>query len=646
MSSLLDSINSPQDLRRLTVPQLESLADEVRRLIVEVVSNTGGHLSSNLGVVELTIALHYCFDFLKDRLVWDVSHQCYAHKILTGRREAFHTLRQAGGLSGFTNTGESPYDLFNFGHTGTSVSAALGLACALRRGSAKGEDGPRVVAVIGDGAIASGMPFEAMNHAGEAGADLMVVLNDNKMSISRSVGALARYLDKVRSSRPYLGMKHELRELLGKWPPALEGVEDIVHRVREGIQSALTPGGLFAELGFHYFGPIDGNSVEELVSSLRHLRPIRGPVLLHVLTEKGRGFTPASADPVRFHSSGRFEMRDGMVIVREAPKASGQPAESARTYGEIVGETLAELASTDSRIVAITAAMPQGTGLSAFADRFPDRFYDVGICEQHGVGLAGGLSAGGLRPVLCVYSTFLQRAFDQLFHDIALQAAPVLFCIDRAGLVGNDGPTHHGCHDVALFRSLPGFVVMAPRDGEELAAMIRAALKAGRPCAIRYPKEDVPSPDAASGGEVAIGKAQVLRTGSEAAIVAYGSSVRRAMEAARLLDEGDGLSITVVDARFAKPLDEEAILSVVAGHRAVVLAEEHAPAGGFASAVLELLAERGVGAAHVSRAGLPDRFVNHASRDEQLASLQLDGPGLAERIRLMLRGTPGRADRR
>ncbi len=627
MAELLPSIDGPDDLRLLRRSQLEKLAGEVRRLIIEVVSRNRGHLASNLGTVELTLALHRCFDFRRDRLVWDCGHQCYAHKIVTGRRDEFPTLRQAGGISGFADRAESPYDTFSFGHTATSISAALGMACA----DATLGAGRRIVAVIGDGAIASGMAFEALNHAGEVGRDLLVVLNDNKMSISRSVGAIARYLSKVRASVPYGDLKQEVHDLLAVVPRVGSTVDGLVARLREGVQSALTPGGLFVELGFHYYGPVNGHDLGELIDTFEHLKRMRGPVLLHVLTEKGHGFRPASADPTKFHSSRRFELNNGSLCNEEPPAGT--------SYSAAFGEALCELAAEDERIVAITAAMPDGTGLAPFAERFPDRFYDVGICEQHGAGLAGGLCAGGARPVFAVYSVFLQRAHDQLFHDVALQAEPVVFCIDRAGLVGSDGPTHHGLHDVAWCRALPGFVVMAPKDGAELRRMLELAMAGEAPTAIRYPRELLP--DGEAPGEATpfeVGRGEVLREGERAAIVAYGATVRRALEAARLLREEDGLAVTVVNARFARPLDVELLMRVFAEHEAVLLAEDHCVAGGFGSAVLEALAERGVAPGRVELAGVPTESVVHATREEQLSRLALDGPGLAGRVRRLLVG--------
>ena len=625
MSSLLESINDPADLRQLSPAALRQLAAEIRQFIIEVVSQRRGHLASNLGTVELTLALHRCFDFRHDRLIWDCGHQAYAHKIITGRREAFRTLRQKGGVSGFADAHESPYDSFSFGHTGTSISAALGMACADKTLGAE----RRIVAVIGDGAIASGMALEALNHTGALGRDLLVVLNDNKMSISRSVGGVARYLSKIRASVPYGDIKQEAQDLLAMLPGLGQKFEGLLGHLREGIQSALTPGGLFVELGFRYYGPVDGHNIEEMVDTFEHLKRIKGPVLLHVLTEKGHGFAPASSDPTRFHSSQRFELANGSLCNEEAPDSS--------SYSVAFGKALCDLARRDRRIVAITAAMPDGTGLTDFAKEFPDRFYDVGICEQHAVGLAGGLCAGGLRPVVAIYSPFLQRAYDQLFHDVALQGQPVVFCLDRAGLVGSDGPTHHGLNDIAYCRAMPGFVVMAPTNAAELARMLELAVQGTAPAAIRYPREA--APEAPPGGDLprfGVGQAEVLTRGPDGAIVAYGATVRHALDAARLLREQDGLAMTVVNARFAQPLDVGTIGEVVREHRTVLLAEDHSVSGGFGAAVLEALAREGVAADHVRLAGVPLEPIAHASRDEQLASCGLDGPGLAARLRAVL----------
>jgi len=626
MTGLLESIDDPTDLRKLNVRQLTQVAAEVRELIIEVVSRNRGHLASNLGTVELTLALHYCFDFRHDRLVWDCGHQCYAHKILTGRRDAFRTLRQEGGISGFADRSESPYDTFSFGHTGTSISAALGIACGQRAGG----KGDHVVAVIGDGAIASGMPFEALNHAGELGGNLIVVLNDNTMSISPSVGAVARHLSKLRVSPSYDSIRQEVMDLANRVPVVGPHLDVILARLTEGVQAALTPGGLFVELGFRYFGPMDGHNIPDIVETFRNLKRMRGPILLHMLTEKGHGFRPASQDPTRFHSSKRFEWANGTLHSEE--ETTGD------SYSNVFARALCDLGESDSRIVAITAAMPDGTGLTSFAERFGSRFYDVGICEQHAVGLAAGLSAGSLRPVFAVYSTFLQRAYDQLFHDISLQGEPAVFCIDRAGLVGTDGSTHHGLHDIAYCRALPGFVLMAPATGAELRRMLELALKGDFPAAIRYPREKVPDP--APDGPVPdfeVGRAEVRRRGPDGAIIAYGVMAARASAAARILREEDGLDITVINARFARPLDLDVIAPAVAEHPAVLLVEDHCVAGGFGSAVLEGLAERGVGAGHVRLLGVPCEPVRHASRESQLAAFRLDAGGQAGRLRELRR---------
>ncbi|MCD6416129.1 MAG: 1-deoxy-D-xylulose-5-phosphate synthase [Planctomycetes bacterium] len=626
MPHLLDSIESPADVRDLSLSQLDELASEVRELIIEVVSKNRGHLASNLGVVELTLALHHCFDFEQDRLIWDCGHQTYTHKIITGRRDRFPTLRQEGGISGFANQEESPYDTFTFGHTASSISAAAGIAAA---DLAQNRD-RHVVAVIGDGAIASGMAFEALNHAGALGlGNLLVVLNDNRMSISRSVGALSRYLRKLRSSPPIVEARRELQELINMIPVLGHRFDRLLSRVREGLQTALTPGGIFVDLGFRYYGPVDGHNTEELVDAFSEAQRAKKPALLHVVTEKGHGFQPARDDPSGFHSAGRFEHDNGAIQAFES--ATG------RSYSSVFGDVLCRLADEDPKLVAITAAMPAGTGLGEFSERFPDRFYDVGICEQHGVGLANGLSKGGMKPVFAVYSTFLQRAFDQLYHDVALQGASVVFCIDRAGFVGADGPTHHGLGDIACTRVIPGFVVMAPRDGEELEAMIRLALEGDFPAAIRYPRENVPeNKEERSAAPLELGRAEICRRGEDAAIVAYGVMAGRALEAADILAREDGLEVTVVNARFAAPLDRETICRVVSQHPAVLIAEDHSVRGGFGSGVLEMLAQESSPAAHVALAGAPQQFIAHATRERQLARCGLDGPGLAERLKTLL----------
>jgi len=626
MTTLLDSINDPSDLRELNLQQLQQLAAEIRELIIRVISRNKGHLASNLGVVELTLALHYCFDLSRDHLVWDCGHQAYTHKIITGRREEFATLRQEEGISGFANRRESSYDTFSFGHTGTSLSAALGLANAAKL---QGRD-ERVFAVIGDGAMASGMAFEALNHAGALEQDLLVVLNDNKMSISRSVGAIAHYLRKVRAAPPFADIRRELQDVLGMIPLVGHRFDSVMNRLRDAVQTAITPGGLFVDFGFHYYGPVNGHNLDELIDALRDLERVKGPVLLHVVTEKGHGFRPARQDPTKFHSSSRFELADGTLRDLESP--------SGMSYSQVFGETLCEIAEQAPEIVAITAAMPDGTGLTEFAQRFPDRFHDVGICEQHAMGLANGLATGGLKPVFAVYSTFLQRAIDQVNHDMALQESPIVLCIDRAGLVGADGPTHHGLNDIAYLRTIPGMNMMAPRDGAELRAMVRLALQLGQPAAIRYPREQIPDQgrlDRALG--LRLGRSETCREGADGVIIAYGALVQRALEAADLLEETDGLQVGVINARFVRPLDREAICDAVATHGAVLVAEDARVAGGFGSAVLELLCEEGIPTDNVRLAGVPLEFIRHAPRDSQLARCRLDATGLADRMRRLVR---------
>jgi len=636
MADLLKSIDHPRRLHTLTVNQLEVLADEVRTVVLDAVSENGGHLASNLGVVELTLALHYCFDFTeRDRLVFDVGHQAYAHKILTGRRDVFHKLRRENGVSGYADKNESPFDTFSFGHTGTSISAALGLVCA----GDKNDLYDHVVAVIGDGAIASGMPFEAMNHVGELDKNLLVVLNDNQMSISPSVGSLAGYLSKIRASSTFVGLKHEAQELISRWNSAFEKIDGLYNRLSDGLQSALTPGGLFTMLGFHYYGPVDGNDLGDMVDTLNHVKRIDGPVLLHTMTRKGKGFAPATDDPVSFHSSRRFTVENGEYQPLDPKEATGADGAGGHQtpWSLVMGEKLAALAEEIPGLRAITAAMPGGTGLKKFSEKHPAQFCDVGICEQHAVGFAGGMAAGGLRPVICVYSTFLQRAYDQIFHDVALQNWPVVFCVDRAGLVGSDGPTHHGLYDIAYFRGFPGFNVMAPCDAKELEAMLELALSLDGPSAIRYPRE--PAPESLSKTPVPPlepGKAHELREGSDGVFIAYGATVQRAVEAAEMLEK-EGASISVINARFAKPLDAELIGESVASQPAAIVAEDHAAAGGFSSAVLEALNQHSVPSHNMRVCAVPDRFIPHAERSSQLASLGLDASGLARQMRELIR---------
>lgn len=617
----MDGIEYPEDLKKLKLEDLPKLASEIRELIVDVVSKNPGHLSSNLGVVELTVALHYCFDFKKDKIVWDVGHQAYVHKILTGRRLKFPTLRQYKGLSGFPDKNESIYDPFTCGHSGNAISSALGLSCADEILGYKRSN----IAIVGDGAIGAGMSLEALNHAGDLKKNLLVVLNDNEMSISNTVGAFSKYLNKIRTAPLYTDLKKEVHNLLNILPVFGRPVGKTLEHMVETIKRGGAPGQIFQDLGFNYFGPIDGHDFKILIETLNDIKHLEGPVLLHVITEKGRGFEPACKNPTQFHSAGNFEMCDGKILqtAKESVKSS---------YTKIFGDTLVELAKADPRIVGLTAAMPDGTGTASFGKRFPDRFYDVGICEQHAVGLANGLAAGGIKPVVAIYSTFLQRAYDQVFHDICLQRNGVVFVLDRAGIVGNDGPTHNGVFDIAYLRNLPEIILMAPKDGNELRSMLKIALDSGKPVAIRYPKEDVPDEKLNSDYKTfEIGKAEVLREGSDGVLIAYGAMVYRCLHAAERLSE-KGIEITVVNARFAKPLDKGLILELVRSHKLLMTVEDHALMGGFGSAVLELVSDEREETNKIVRMGIPDRFIEHGPRNLILKNLGLDENGIADKF--------------
>jgi len=618
--TLLDSIGDPADLRAMDPSELPALAEEMRRKICEVVAERGGHLASNLGVVELTIALHRAFDFSKDRLVLDVGHQCYPHKLLTGRSGRFGTLRSKGGLSGFPCPRESPYDLFVTGHASTAISMALGLACA-DRGA-----GRRAVAVVGDGAIAGGLAFEGLNCAGQMGMDLLVILNDNEMSINRTVGALARYLSRLRLDPRYNDLRAHLKEIADRLP----FVGDLGRRLAETVRHALAPGGVFEALGFRYIGPADGHDIAELEATLRACRELHGPILLHVYTQKGRGFAPAAADPAAYHSAPPYKIR----IASE----HGSAPTIRRTYTDEFASALCELARSDARVAAVTAAMCDGTGLAEFARRWPSRFYDAGICEAHAVTFAAGLARGGCRPVVALYSSFLQRAYDSVFHDVCLQGElGVVLCVDRAGLVGEDGPTHHGLHDIAFLRTLPNIILAAPRDGPSLAALLRWAVDLGRPVALRYPRAELPAdipPLCGPRGEVELGRGELLAQGEHVAILAYGAAVAEAFAALREL-EREGIRVTLADARFAKPVDAELVGRLARSHERILTVEDGALDGGFGSAVMEAAAEY---AGRVVRLGVPDRFIAHASRAEQLAECSLDSPGIARAVRELLAG--------
>ncbi|HUX02058.1 MAG TPA: 1-deoxy-D-xylulose-5-phosphate synthase [Phycisphaerae bacterium] len=618
---LLDKIRSPKDLAGLDAGALRLLAQEIRALITETVAVRGGHLASNLGVVDLTIALHRAFDFSRDHLVLDVGHQCYAHKILTGRLEGFANLRTAGGVGGFPNPAESPYDLFRTGHAGTSISTALGLALADK---AAGSDA-RSVAVIGDGAMASGLALEGLNHAGDVGANLLVVLNDNQMAISPTVGALARYLTAVRTTPAYDDLKEEVQGALARMPFG-GPITRAIHTFKDALKDAMVPDHAFEHFGFRCFGPVDGHDLGALLEALGEMKRLDGPRLLHVHTQKGFGFAPAAKQPEAWHSAAPFEEQNGKVVTAEEP--SDRPMWTRAAVDELVA-----LAEADVRIVAVTAAMSEGTGLLRFAHRFPDRFFDVGICEEHAVALAAGLAKGGARPVVGVYSTFLQRAYDQLFHEVALQGLPVVLLVDRAGLVGADGPTHHGLYDIAYLRHLPGFTLAAPADHAELAGMLSLALRADGPWAIRYPRDRVPA-EPLSGVPVERGRMAVLREGNAGALLAYGATAEAAMEAAERL-AGEGLQVAVASARFAKPLDSGGLESLLESQPWVLSIEDHTAPGGFGSAVMEAAEARGLAAAKIHRAAVPDEFIEHGAREAQLSAAGLTAERIAERARTL-----------
>ncbi len=612
---LLATIDSPADLRRLPEAELPALARELRAFLIDSVSRTGGHLAAGLGTVELTLALHYVYQTPEDRLVWDVGHQSYPHKILTGRRERMASLRQRGGLAGFPRREESEYDAFGVGHSSTSISAALGMALAARRaGSPR-----RVVAVIGDGAMTAGQAFEALNHAGDARADLLVVLNDNEMSISPNVGALSSHLARLLSGRMYSTVREGGKRILSNLPP----VAELARRAEEHMKGMVVPGTLFEEMGFNYLGPIDGHDLPALVQTLRNVRQLRGPQLLHVVTRKGKGYAPAETNPCAYHGVGRFDPATG----------KGEPAPvTGPSYTQVFGDWLCDMAEADPSLVAITPAMREGSGLVAFSQRFPDRYFDVGIAEQHAVTLAAGLACEGLHPVVAIYSTFLQRGYDQLIHDVALQKLPVTFAIDRAGLVGPDGPTHAGSFDLSYLRCIPNLVVMAPADENECRRMLTTAQRHPGPAAVRYPRGTGPGVAVSGGLEpLPIGRGEIRRQGREVAILSFGGLLDRALEAAAPLDA------TVANLRFVKPLDTELLEALLAGHRLWVTLEDNALAGGAGSAVAEWLADRGR-AMPLLRLGLPDAFLEQGSRDELLAECGLDAAGIRRAIEHRLAG--------
>ncbi len=617
---LLDLVDTPQDLRSLPESALEPLAREVREFLIDSVSRSGGHLAAGLGAVELTLALHYVFDTPEDRLVWDVGHQAYPHKIVTSRRQRLSTIRQKGGLSGFPRRDESPYDSFGVAHAGTSISAALGMVLA----GIRTQHPRKVVAVVGDGAMTAGMAFEALNHAGGMKADLLVVLNDNRMSISPNVGALSTYLTRILTGRMYNAAREGGKKVLHHMP----AVEEFARRAEEHMKGMVSPGTLFEELGFRYFGPVDGHELNTLIPTLRNLRALRGPRILHVTTQKGKGYGPAEGDPVTYHGVGPFDPTTGVVC--------GSPGRGP-AYTQVFGEWLCDMAERDERLVGITPAMREGSGMVDFARRFPDRYFDVGIAEQHAVTLAAGFACEGIKPVVAIYSTFLQRAYDQLIHDVAIQNLPVLFAIDRGGVVGPDGPTHAGSFDLSYLRCVPNMVVMAPADEDECRQMLYTGFLHPGPAAVRYPRGRGPGvPVRAPMRALEVGRAELRRRGHRVAILAFGCMLAPALEA------GGRLDATVVNMRFVKPLDEDLVLRLAGEHQLLVTVEDNAVSGGAGSAVNECLAAGGM-LVPLMNLGLPDQFLEHGSREQLLAECGLDSGGIVQTVLQRLGGMAGSA---
>jgi len=624
MSRILDQIEFPFDLKKLDQEELEKLCREIREEIISVVSKNGGHLASNLGVVELTVALYYVFDLPKDRVIWDVGHQSYTHKILTGRRDRFHTLRQFEGISGFPKRDESAYDAFDSGHSGTSISSALGMAEARRQ---RGEEG-KLIAVIGDGSMTAGLAFEGLNQTGHLDKDLIVILNDNEMSISPNVGALSSYLNRLMTGQFVNRFREDIKAFLDTLPGIGKSVLRFAKQAEESLKGFLMPGLLFEELGLKYTGPIDGHRLSYLIETFQNIKRMRGPILVHVITKKGKGYRPAEMNPARFHSVPPF------IIETGEPRQD--QTKDPPTYTEVFGETLCQLAREDKRLIAITAAMQSGTGLERFLREFPDRFYDIGIAEQHAVTFAAGLALEGMKPVVAIYSTFLQRAYDQILQDVCLQNLPVVFALDRGGIVGEDGPTHHGLFDFSYLRHIPNLVIMVPKDEEEFQHMIKTAVECSMPVAFRYPKgkgEGVKR--SAVLKSIDIGKGELLRKGEDILILAIGSTVYRSLQAAKRLETA-GIRTAVINSRFLKPLDGNLICDWAKRIGKVLTVEENALLGGFGSAVLELLQEQGLFSIQVKRLGIPDLFVEHGPQTLLRAKYGIDENGIFGAVKEMV----------
>jgi 1-deoxy-D-xylulose-5-phosphate synthase len=607
---LLSVLNSPADLRALPAAQLDDVATELRQYLIDTVSQMGGHFAAGLGTVELTVALHYVFDTPEDRLVWDVGHQAYPHKVLTGRRDKLRTIKLKDGLAPFPTRSESEYDTFGVGHSSTSISAALGMAIAAQRSGHK----RRVVAVIGDGALSAGMAFEALNHAGSLDVDMLVILNDNDMSISENVGAFSNYFARVLSGKLYASLREGSKKVLKRIPPVWE----LARRSEEHMKGMVLPGTIFEEMGFNYIGPVDGHDLGALVATLKNLRDLRGPQFLHVITRKGKGYAPAEADPIKWHGPGPFDAKSGEIFKEKATGPS---------YSQIFGQWLCDMAELDSRVVGITPAMREGSGMVEYSRRFPERYFDVAIAEQHAVTLAAGMACDGLRPVVAIYSSFLQRAYDQLIHDVALQNLPVTFAVDRAGLVGGDGATHQGSYDLSFLRCIPNLIVMAPANENECRQMLFTAVTSERPAAVRYPRGQGPGVAVEKNMRaLPIGKAQSLREGrSGLAIIGVGAMVPFCAGLAEQLDA------TLINLRFIKPLDEDLLVRIASTHRAIVTVEENVVAGGAGSAIAECLAARGYTLPFL-HLGIPDRFIEHGSRSDCLTAAGLDIPSIESAI--------------
>ena len=617
---LLQQINNPADLRQLPQSKLQPLADEIREYMIETLSKIGGHTGASLGPVELIIALHYAFDTPRDKLVIDIGHQAYSHKIITGRREQFPTIRQYNGLSGFLRREESEYDVFNAAHAGTSISSALGIAAAR---DLKGEDFD-VIAFIGDAGLTAGMALEGINQVGHLKTKMIILLNDNEMSISPNVGALSGYLNRIRTARPYNELKHEVEEWLKAIPAVGEMMLSGARAVKDTLARAFIPGALWEELGLKYLGPINGHDITSILNTLEEAKKEDGPVLIHALTVKGKGYEPAERDKAAWHGTSAFEISSGKFIKEPA---------SAPTYTSVFAQATIDLMKEDERIVAITAAMPDGTGLSKVMNEFPERTFDVAIAEQHAVTFAAGMATEGLKPIAAIYSSFLQRAFDQIFHDVVLMGLDVTFALDRAGVAGADGPTHHGLMDFAYLRPMPGFVIMAPKDENELRHMLKTAVDYNGPASVRYPRGNglgVPMDEEIHALD--IGKAEIMRQGTDVAIIGIGTQVSYCVQAAERL-AAEGLNPTVVNARFVKPLDAELIVALARSHGSIVTVEDHGLTGGFGSAVMELLEESGLNEVRVLRMGFPDKLIEHAGQSLLLAKYGLDADGIYSRVK-------------